>query len=303
MQNHRLFSYFLLIVTAIIWGVAGSVIKFTLEGIPTIPFLTYRFLISSLISIPFILIYKKTIFNRKYFFGILLFGLLSTISLLLLFFGLENTTVLDMTFITLTGPLMIALAGARVFKDRITQKEKLGMAIVLVGSIITIIQPIFENGFAKLHITGNILVLGYLLLNTVAVIYAKKALRNNVNPFALTSIMFVVGLLLMLPIFFVTQNQNFLGLVNDLPVKYHLGVWFMAMVSGNLAYFTYIRGQKSIEVSEASLFSYLNPVFSAPLAILWLGEKFTPIFLLGAVFIIFGIIVAEYKKPSSSRSN
>ena len=54
--------------------------------------------------------------------------------------------------------------------------------------------------------------------------------------------------------------------------------------------------QKSIEIGEASLFAYLYPLFSTPLAVVWLGEKITPMFIVGAVVITIGVVIAEIKK-------
>jgi drug/metabolite transporter (DMT)-like permease len=54
-------------------------------------------------------------------------------------------------------------------------------------------------------------------------------------------------------------------------------------------------GERTIEVSEAALFTYLTPLFSIPIAIVWLNEKITPIFIVGAIIIATGVIIAEVK--------
>jgi len=69
----------------------------------------------------------------------------------------------------------------------------------------------------------------------------------------------------------------------------------MALLSGNLAYYLYVRAQKTIEVSEAVLFNYLQPLFTIPLAIFWLGESLSTSFIIGAIIIAFGLVIAEYK--------
>jgi drug/metabolite transporter (DMT)-like permease len=51
-----------------------------------------------------------------------------------------------------------------------------------------------------------------------------------------------------------------------------------------------------VEVSEAILFSYLQPLFTVPLAIFWLKESLSGTFVLGAIIIVIGLVVAEYKK-------
>ncbi|MDP3994763.1 MAG: EamA family transporter, partial [bacterium] len=77
---------------------------------------------------------------------------------------------------------------------------------------------------------------------------------------------------------------------------FHLGVLFMALISGNLAYSLWIKGQKTIEIGEAALFNYLYPVFAIPLAILWLKETVTIPFVIGAIIIVIGVFIAEIKK-------
>jgi drug/metabolite transporter (DMT)-like permease len=69
----------------------------------------------------------------------------------------------------------------------------------------------------------------------------------------------------------------------------------MALISGTLAYFLFIRGERSIEAGEAGLFAYLQPLFTVPLAILWLGERVTPAFIIGATIVGIGVYVAEKK--------
>ena len=302
MTNHRLKSYFYLFIVAVIWGVAGPIIKYTLGGISTIPFLVYRFGISSLLSIFLLIPTYKSIIKNNILVESIIFGFLtSTVALGLLFLGMEKTTVLDMSFITLTAPLMIAIGGALFLKDRITKREKLGITIAFFGSLITIIQPIFENGININQITGNLLIFAYLLVNTVSVIMAKRLVRKGASPIALTSLSFIIGFISFAPLILFSDSFS-LSTLTSLPFPYHLGVLFMAIMSGNIAYTLWVKGQKTIEVSEAALFNYLYPVFSAPLAVYWLGEKVTLAFLLGALIIIIGVIIAEYKKGRRSKT-
>ena len=69
----------------------------------------------------------------------------------------------------------------------------------------------------------------------------------------------------------------------------------MAVLSGTLAFYLANKAQKTIEVGEQSLFAYLYPVFSLPLAVLWLGEKITPVYVLGGIIIAIGVVIAEIK--------
>lgn len=296
MRNYRLKAYTYLLLVAAIWGIAGPVIKYTLGGIDPLPFLTIRFFISSLVAVPMLVFRKTNIFKKDHFKKVLIFGFLaSTVALGLLFAGLERTTVLNASFITLTGPLIISAAGVVYLKEHVTKKEKMGMSIALIGSLILIVQPILTYGLSSGQMLGNILVLGYLVANTASVIYAKRNLREHVNPLDLANVMFVIGFVSLLPLTIYFYGTETLTYVTSLNSSYLLGILYMALISGTLAYYLWIKAQKTIEVGEAALFGYLNPIFATPLAVFWLGESFTPIFILGAVIIITGVAIAEYK--------
>lgn len=294
MNPHRLKAYALLLIVTAIWGVAEPVIKFTLAGFPPLLFLTYRFGLSTLTAIFLFAIFGFHLPQDKNTrLELLLYGFItSTVSLSLLFFGLEKTTVLDATLITLINPLLIALAGVYFLKEHVTLKEKLGMGIALLGTLLTVAEPFLQNGHAATRFSGNLLIFLYLFTTAWGAVLAKKLLRAEVSPLLMTNLSFVIGFITLLPfalplIRYSSFNVHF---------SYHLGVAFMALISGSLAYFLANKAQKTIEVSEAAVFSYLYPVFAAPLAVAWLGEKITPVFIIGAVVITAGVVIAEVKQ-------
>ena len=295
MNPHRLKAYILILIVTVIWGLAEPIIKYTLGGFPSLLFLTYRFGLSTLIAIFIFLFFGLHLpKDNKTRLEVILYGFVtSTISLGLLFFGLEKTTVLDATLITLINPLIITLAGVYFLKEHVTKREKFGMFIALVGTVLTVIEPFLQNGHSLTRFSGNILILLYLLATAWGAVLAKKLLRKGVNPLTLTNVSFVVGFLSLLPFALFKYD---LRDITSIPFPYHLGVFYMAILSGSLAYYLSNKAQKTIEIGEASIFSYLYPVFAAPLAVIWLGEKVTPIFILGGIIITIGVFIAEIKK-------
>lgn len=304
MNPHRLRAYWQLLIVTVIWGVAGPIIKYTLGGFNSLTFLTYRFGISTLIAlISFAAVGIHLPKDKKIFWNLIGYGFLtSTVSLGFLFFGLENTTVLDMSLITLANPLLISIAGVMFLGEHITKKEKLGMGIALAGTLLTVIEPLVQNGGSEIRLSGNIFIVGYLIATAWATVMAKRLLREDVRPATMANLSFVIGFLSLLP-FALIANRFLLTSVLSVPLRYHLGVFYMAALSGSLAYYLYEKAQKTIEIGEASLTSYLYPLFAAPLAVLWLGEKITPIFIVGAVVITIGVIIAEIKKKRYNSSS
>lgn len=304
MNPARLRAYILLLVASAIWGIAGPVIKYTLGGIDALTFLVYRFGISTLLALIFFpRITFKLPKEPKVLLWLFINGLFSTtIGIGLLFFGLETTTVLDMTLITLMAPLLAAGSGVRFLHERVTLREKIGMGIALIGTLFTVIEPLTSGVGNGLKTSGNALILLYLISSIVPAVLTKKLLRAKVKPLTITNMEFVVGFVTLLPFLLIrTPLSELSNQVTKLPINFHLGVFYMALLSGSLAYYLYNRAQKSIEVGEVAIFAYLYPLFAAPLAVLWLGESITYHYVIGAIIIAIGVIIAEVKRTKLSK--
>lgn len=301
MNPRRLKSYLFLTAVAVIWGIAGPIIKFTLRELTPFTFLTYRFFISSLVLVPIMIATnQKFPKNLRDILMLFLISLLaSSVNLGLLFFGIKYTSVLDQTVISVVSPVMVVLAGSIFLKDRVTNKEKFGIFITLLGTLIIIILPLFAHSFfPRENLIGNFLVLLSDLAWVAYVILSKNALREKISPISITVSSFFVGFITLLPFAVIESNgiSKFIFKITALSFNSHLGVLYMALISGALGYYLFQEGQKSIESSEASLFAYLQPIFSAPLAVFWLGEKITFPFIIGSSIVALGVFIAEYKK-------
>ena len=303
MNPHRLRAYIYLVITAAIWGIAGPVIKFTLPDLPPFIFLTYRFLISTIILFPIVLLKKaKAPPEKKDFIVLTLIALLgSSINLGFLFYGYSYTTALDASLLTATAPIFVVIASALFLKERVTKKEKVGLFIALIGTLAIIFQPIAENKLLVFeNILGNMLVIISNFAWVFYVILSKSALKRKFDPLYMTLYMFFIGFITLLPLaaFQAGSLSNLASLIINSPSHTHLGVLYMALLSGSLAYFLYQKAQKTIEASEATLFMYLSPLFAAPLAVFWLGEEISVFYILGASIVTVGIIIAESKRKN-----
>ena len=202
MNPARLHAYILLLIVCVIWGIAGPVIKLTLKEVPPFIFLLYRFLISTSIAIPWFLLTKKPMFTNKLGMNlkILAFCILNTTgSLGLLFWGLSKTSLLHSSLILIFGPILTVVAGYLVLKDHVTKIEKIGIGITFLGSILILVEPLIKANLSSGNFLGNILVMGYVVLTTIAAVLMKQILREGVNPISLTNLSFIVGFITVIP--------------------------------------------------------------------------------------------------------
>jgi drug/metabolite transporter (DMT)-like permease len=299
MAAHKTRSYIYLTVASLIWGIASVVIKLTLPAFQPLFFLEYRFFLSFLFALPFLLmrprLHIKTFWD---FLLMLIYGIFSTSgALLFLFEGLARTTVLTLSLVTILAPLCTLLGGHYIFHEHITHKQKFGIFIAFFGAFLTVLEPIFSaaNGLGSLE--GNLFLLGYLVFDTIAVLLLKHLLKRGYNASHLTHFSFAIGFFSLLPaLFIVYPGLSLLRTLETTAIPFHLGVLYMALFSGTIAYILRGIGQKSISITQSSVFGYLVSVFSIPFAIFILHEQPTGLFILGSICIAIGIFVTELRR-------
>lgn len=302
-MSPRIHAYLSLLITVAIWGVAAPVIKFTLGEFPPVLFLFYRFVISAAAALVMALAFGfKLPTNRKVLLLTLLYGFLtSTISLGLVFLGFERTTAVNASLISAIGPILVTIAGVLFLREHVTRREKIGIGIAVGGTTLTMLEPLLQGADGS-TLTGNMLVFASLLVAVVTTVIAKVLLRDHVEAATATGISFFIGFLTFIPITLLSYDPNeVIGQIKQASLPYHLGVWYMALLSGNLAYFLWHKAQKTIEIGEAALFGYLGPIFAIPLAVLWLKEVINTTFVIGTVIIAIGVFIAERKRSTPER--
>lgn len=292
MTKSRKFAYLALLVATIIWGIAPPVIKWTLGFISPINFLFYRFLFASIIVIiPLFWKIRKLKPSKKDWFWYIFLGFLCTpLNLLLLFFGIQKTTAIDASLISITAPFFIFIGGALFLKETVTKTEKIGIGLAIAGTLLTISQPFFEKGLDIFKsIEGNIFVFLGTLVWVVFILLAKK--HRHLDPIFLSLFSFIVGLIVITPFVLLKLNSSITFNFELLTLNSNAlwGVLFMVIFSSVIAYSTHLYGLSKIEASETGIFTYLQPLFAVPISFIFLHEKITVPFLLGAVLIASGV--------------
>lgn len=295
---NRLKAYAALTAVSAIWGVAAVVIKFTLKYYQPFTFLSYRFWVSFLLVLPFFIIeYRKhqpTFKQMKETVVLTFIGI--PLNLILVFIGINMSTALEASFIMSTAPLYSVIGGYFFLHEKISRHELIGIILASLGALIIVTVPMFESSKFKLvNLEGNLILVLSLLALGYYTVRSRSDLNHKFSPWFITVIGFMVAPIVTTPLALLEQPaSDFPQAILNQPLSAHLGVWYMAILSGIIAYFMFQWGLSKIEASEASIFQYLGPIFAAPLAVLWLEEKITLPFVIGATVTIIGVTVAEY---------
>ena len=295
-------AFIALFIVSAIWGIAAVVIKQTLNYIPPITFLYIRFLFASIILYFFVdwkkSNYKKIIKSKKFIYIFLLGVLGSTVNLGLIFYALKYTTAIEGTIIYAANPIWIIIGGMLFLKEKVTKKEILGIMLTLVGFALVVLSPMFHIELEKTSsIFGNFLMLlaalswaAYSLLSKNVFNHDKTGKRYS--PMFITFITFFAGAVTLAPFSIyeiLTTEINYIASFG--------GIFYMVIFSSVIAYWLYEYGVQKMEVSEAGLFQYIEPLFTIPVAIIFIGERFYFVYIIGGIITALGLYVAE-KHPS-----
>lgn len=286
-----------LTISSLIWGVAAIAIKVGLNYFTPIVFLFLRFTLSSL----FLLRSKNknpSVF-KKNLPMVLLYCLLSApIGLGLIFLGVSQTGILNLSIATIVAPAATMIAACLLIGEKLNNQEKVGAAVAIVGATIIGVEPLFRgNGGLDGALFGNLLLLGWVMSDAASVVILKTLMKQKIDAKHLTDFSFLVGLVCLLPIIILVPENSkevltILARIDPLAI---IILVFMAFFSGNIAFTLRAQAQRALKVEEVSLFSYLTPLVSVPLAVIFLNETVSQTFLIGSMVTITGVIISELK--------
>lgn len=294
-------AYLSLSINAIVWGAALPIVKPALSVVSPYQFLFYRYAIAATLSLPvLILLIRKHKPSWKTIRTIASLELLSVmVALSFLYEGLKRTTSIESTLIANASPLFIILGGILFLKEKEERHELVGLILAMAGVTLLILEPLTSGrnqlGFS---LAGNLLVLGYSLSWAAYLLLAKRLYRG-VSKLLVGFLSLWVGLPAFFLLTLVTSPPS-QGLVDQSLM--HLAVPAVLLASVYMAFFgsvigvpTYIYGNDQIEASEASLFHYLQPIVTIPLATLWLRESINVAMVVGMLLITLGVLTAELR--------
>ena len=294
LSSKRSFAYALLLLNTILWGLSPPIIKVALNFVSINQFLLGRYLLASLIFFPiYLLTRKKSPLEIRNLKLVILLALLGTpLTLIPLYEGIKLTSSIESSILTATGPLLIIIGGRIFLREKITQNEKIGLIIALIGTILLTLGPVVIDGPGfKISLLGNLLILGSNLIWTAFLLLVKK-LKVDASQISLVSYLTAIPIFLLLMLLEPSKilNSSILNL-NSTAI---FGIAYMALAGSIIAFWAYTKGQEYIEAGEAAIFTYLQPLITFPLAYFWLHESISSVGLAACLLIAAGVYISEY---------
>jgi drug/metabolite transporter (DMT)-like permease len=275
----------ILLLTALIWGLAFVYQRSGMDHIGPVTFTFGRFLIGALAILPlwYVMEKPKQIFAfNKVNRNAALLGLVLTSGMLLQQWGMVYTTAGRAGFLTGVYLVFVPLIGL-FFRNKTEWPTWVGMSLALAG-LYFMAQIEAEEIF-----TGDILVLISSLLFALHIIFTGM-IANDASPFRLIFVQFTVAAVitgLLVPIF---ETWDWQGIRDAMVALLYVGV-----LSSAVGFCLQVVGQRTAPASHTAIILSFESVLAAFCGWWLLDEYLTQTDFIGCGLILAGGLVSQLK--------
>ena len=273
---------------AAIWGGMYVVSKVVLKVIPPFSLVTIRLVLGGLSLWLIRIICGGVKIERKQFFQVIGVGLIGYgISLGFQFVGTNLSTASNGSLVTSATPAFILLFAWIILRERITPLRLSALLISTLG-VVAVIDPRSAQLNPGLFL-GNLSLLAAALTWALYSVLIRIVTRK-LDVLTVTLIAFLGGLPIVFPAGLWELSNSGIGHID---FGIFAGILFLGFISTALAMVLWNTAFAVLDASVASLTFFAQPVVGSLLGWILLKETITPLFLLGALLIAIGLIIAS----------
>lgn len=282
MTQHTRALLFILLATAI-WGVTFALIRDAVATLPVMDFVFWRFLIAALFIL--VVFYRHIRIRPALLFQGIILGVCFGSGVITQTMALTTTPASTVSFITSFEVLFVPLLLALIYQR--WPRLNIIMAILLTLTGIALITLSHGQLYFSRGDQWALLCAFFFAVYTLA---AGRFSHSN-QPMTLT---FVQAATLSV---IAALSDALMHRTPTLPVTTNIwgAILFCALFASVISFYLQIRYQRFVGSTKTAIIFASEPIFATFTAALYLGERLTFFFLIGAALIISGILLAELK--------
>ena len=295
MKKKSNYAYFFLFLAVFFWAgnfIVGKVASY--YEIPPFSLNFYRWFFAWLILAPFTIpeIIKKKDYIKKNFKFYALLGITSvTIFNSIVYYSLNFTQVISGVLMISTIPVMIMFISSILKIEKTNLFQILGVIFSFTGVILIItkadVEILKSLNFNKGDLT---MVIAMISWATYSALLKKK--KHQLTQLTLLEVIISFGLLFLIPVYLIEYKAGYFIQLNK---PFIFVLTYVVLFPGLASFICWIKGISLIGPNRSSVFLHLMPILSAIMAMVIFNEKFMIYHVLGAIFILTGIILSNKK--------
>ncbi|MBO8125717.1 MAG: EamA family transporter [Firmicutes bacterium] len=291
---------FLLLLTAVAWGLAFPFIKTALLELPPAELTLMRMVTALLAFIVYFLIkggFPKV--EKKDLPRLFLLGSIGIACYhLSLNYGEQYVNAGTASLIIASDPIFIALAAGLLLREKITSRQGLGIAIAFAGLFTIVLTGPDSVILSPENLLGTLAVCGSALCFVFYTIFGKEVVEKYGALTVTAYNLFFAALVLLLPLGASTAR---LALGLSLPTWG--SILFLGVFSTMMAYTFWYKGMEAKGAAGVAVYLYLVPLFALVGSQLLIGEKITLLTLIGGLLVISGVYLNNSATQIKAKRN
>jgi len=273
---------------ALMWSSAFTSARVIVAYAPPLSALALRFVISGLIGVGIAwALGQSARLTRSQWRAVVIFGICqNALYLGFYFMAMQWIEASLAAIIASTMPLLVALAGWLVFRDRLPLLGVAGLIAGMIG-VMLIMGGRLQGG---VDLTG----VAFCVLGVISLSVATLALRgasSGGNLLMVVGLQMLVGAAALWPVALWFEEQTVVW-------NWQLGLAFAytVLVPGLAATLIWFMLVGRIGAVRAATYHFLNPFFGVAIAAMLLGERLSWLDVLGVVIVAAGILAVQLSK-------
>lgn len=208
----------------------------------------------------------------------------------LIYIAGHTTGAINLSLISITCPIFIVILSRFLFRERITVNKGMGILFVVIGVVLLItrgrLSILVDVSFA----IGDVwMLLAAAIFAVYTILLRQKPHEISVWAFQLST--FLLGLIFLTP-FFLWEHATVPAF--EMSKEIIFSILYVGIFASLSAFILWSKAVTSIGPTKAGIVYYTIPVFSGLLAHLFLGENIEVVHLCSIVFILSGVVIANY---------
>ncbi len=292
-MKSNFFNYIPALITSFVWGSTFVASKHILDaGVSPIMLMTIRFVLAYVvlcfINTDRLLYFEWSVTELKLFLVGICGG---SIYFLVEYMALQRTMAVNVGLISATVPIISTGIDLFLKREKPTITFLLGSFLAFIGVFILVTNGNFELEIFPL---GDFLAILSSLLWAVYTVVLSRV-EKNIPETVVERRMLFYSLVTILPItIFMFDKQEIYALASSSDVW--LSILYLGIVASALCLWLWNVSINRIGIVVTNNFLYLLPIVSLLVSAFFMDAEVTLITIIATIFILIGIVVADYKK-------
>ncbi|NCV86819.1 MAG: DMT family transporter [Oxalobacteraceae bacterium] len=282
-----------MVVLCLIWGLAQVILKMAAADISPLMQIALRSGVAAVLVVFLMFIRRErlSIEDGTWRPGLLVAGLFA-LEFFLIGEGLRYTSASHMTVLLYTAPIFAALGLHLLMpSERLSRAQWFGIGLAFTGvAIAFLLRP----NYIEQNISATDLLYGDLLSIGAGIAWAATTVAVRCSRLAQVSAAQTL-LYQLAGAFFLLTAAAFL--LEQTTIEFTALTWgsliFQSLVVCFASYLAWFWLLKHYSASQLGVFSFLTPIFGVALGVSLLGEQLEISFIIGAAFVIVGLILVS----------